>query len=99
MTPLARMDDGLLDVCLVEPMAFGAFAGLLLELRRGDHLERDGVLYAQLPWFRVESEVPLTVNVDGEPQSLTRLEYRVLPRALRVHVGHLPGDPPPVDAG
>ncbi|GLC26478.1 diacylglycerol/lipid kinase family protein [Roseisolibacter agri] len=92
ITPLARVDDGMLDVCLVEPMALGAFAGLLLELRRGDHLERDGVLYAQLPWVRVESEVPLTVNLDGEPQSLTQLEYRVLPRALRVHVGHLPGE-------
>lgn len=99
ITPLARMDDGLLDVCLVEPMAFGAFAGLLLELRRGEHLERDGVLYAQLPWVRVESEVPMTVNLDGEPQSLTRLEYRVLSRALRVHVGQLPGDEPPPAAG
>jgi YegS/Rv2252/BmrU family lipid kinase len=94
ITPLARLDDGLLDLCVVEPMALGAFAGLLLELRRGEHLERDGVLYAQLPWVEVESETPLTVNLDGEPQSLSRLEYRVLPQALRVHVGHLPGEEP-----
>ncbi|MGZ8377372.1 MAG: diacylglycerol/lipid kinase family protein [Gemmatirosa sp.] len=94
ITPLARLDDGLLDLCVVEPMAFGAFAGLLLELRRGEHLERDGVLYAQLPWVEVESETPLTVNLDGEPQALTRLEYRVLPKALRVHVAHLPGEEP-----
>ena len=90
ITPLARIDDGLLDVCVVEPMALCAFAGLLLELRRGEHLERDGVLYAQVPWVRVESEEPLAVNVDGEPLSLTRLEYAIAPGALRVHVGHLP---------
>jgi lipid kinase YegS len=94
ITPLARLDDGLLDVCVVEPMALGAFAGLLLELRRGEHLERDGVLYAQLPWIEIESETPLTVNLDGEPQSIARLEYRVLSKALRVHVAHLPGEDP-----
>lgn len=99
ITPLARVDDGLLDVCVVEPMAFGAFAGLMLELRRGEHLERDGVLYTQLPWVEVESEQPMTVNLDGEPQSLSRLEYRVLPQALRVHVGHLPGDEPEAGDG
>jgi lipid kinase YegS len=92
ITPLARIDDGLLDVCLVEPMALGALAGLMLELRRGEHLERDGVLYAQVPWLRVESETPLAVNVDGEPLTLTRLEYGVASQALRVHVAHLPGD-------
>jgi lipid kinase YegS len=91
IAPLARMDDGLLDVCVVEPMALGAFAGLMLELRRGEHLERDGVLYAQVPHVLVESEEPLAVNVDGEPLSLTRMEYAIAPRALRVHVGHLPG--------
>jgi lipid kinase YegS len=94
ITPLARLDDGLLDLCVVEPMAFSAFAGLLLELRRGEHLERDGVLYAQLPWVEVESETPLTVNLDGEPQSISRLEYRVVEKALRVHVAHLPGEEP-----
>jgi lipid kinase YegS len=94
ITPLARLDDGLLDVCVVEPMAFGQLAGLLLELRRGEHLERDGVLYAQVPWLTVESETPLAVNLDGEPQSLTRLEYAVVPRGLRVHLGHLAGEDP-----
>jgi hypothetical protein len=49
------------------------------------------------------------VNVDGEPLSLTRLEYSIAPGALRVHLGHLPaGDeelarqaasPPPGDVG
>lgn len=91
IAPLARADDGLLDLCLVEPMARVAFAGLLLELRRGEHLERDGVLYAQVPWVRIESAAPITVNVDGEPASLDRLDYGVAPRALRVHVAHVPG--------
>ena len=98
ITPLARVDDGLLDLCVVEPMGLGAFAGLLLELRRGEHLERDGVLYAQLSWLDVDCEAPLLVNIDGEAQRLTRMEYRIAPKGLRVHVGNLPGEADPTDA-
>jgi lipid kinase YegS len=93
IAPLAEFDDGLLDLCIVEPVARAAFAGLLLELRRGDHLERDGVHYVQTPWVRVESEAPVAVNVDGEALSLTTLEYRVAHRAVRVLAPRAPGEP------
>lgn len=92
IAPLARVDDGLLDLCVVEPVARGAFAGLLLELRRGDHLDRDGVHYVQTPWARVESEAPVAVNVDGEALSLTTLEYGVAAGAVRVLAPRDPGD-------
>jgi lipid kinase YegS len=94
ITPLARVDDGLLDLCVVEPTARSAYAGLLLEVRRGEHLERDGVHYVQTPWVTVESEAPIVANLDGEPTSLTSLEYRVIPAALRVHVAWLPSEEP-----
>jgi len=99
ITPLAAMDDGLLDLCIVEPMARADFARLILQLRRGEHLHQDGVHYLQSAAVRVESETPLTVNVDGEPDSLLSLEYAVLPRALRVHVAHLPAAEPESDVG
>ena len=85
IAPLAEFDDGLLDLCVVEPVARTAFAGLLLELRRGEHLDRDGVHYVQTPWVKVESETPVAVNVDGEPlAATTSLDYTVSHRALRV---------------
>lgn len=92
IAPLARVDDGLLDLCVVEPVARRAFAGLLLELRRGDHLDRDGVHYVQTPWARVESETPVAVNVDGESLSLTTLEYGVAAGAVRVLAPRDPAD-------
>jgi diacylglycerol kinase family enzyme len=42
----------------------------------------------------VESEAPIVANLDGEPTSLTSLEYRVIPAALRVHVAWLPSEEP-----
>lgn len=94
ITPLARLDDGLLDLCLVEPMARADVGRLLLELRRGEHLDREGVHYVQAPWVRIEADAPLTVNLDGEPMQLDRLEYAVAERALGVIVAHLPGEAP-----
>lgn len=92
ITPLARANDGLLDVCVVGPVARASMAPLFLDVRRGEHLERDGVHYVQTPWLRVESDEPVSVNVDGEPCASTVLEYRVLPAALRVHVATVPGE-------
>lgn len=92
VAPLAEFDDGLLDLCVVEPVARARFAKLLLELRRGEHLDRDGVHYVQTPWARVESEVPVAVNVDGEAMSCTTLEYSVSPHAVRVLTPRAPDD-------
>lgn len=93
IAPLARLDDGLLDLCVVEPVGLGALAGLLLELKRGEHLDRDGVHYAQTPSLRVESETPVAVNVDGEAQLCTTLDYEVARDAARVLALRDPSDP------
>jgi diacylglycerol kinase family enzyme len=73
-------------------VARARFAGLLLELRRGEHLDRDGVHYVQTPWVRIEAEAPLVVNVDGEALSFTTLDYSVAARAVRVLAPRAPGD-------
>ena len=92
ISPLATLQDGLLDLCVVGPVGRTSYAPLLLDVKRGEHLDRDGVHYIQTPWIRVESEDPVPVNLDGEPGEQRVLEYRVRPGALLAHVGRLPGD-------
>jgi lipid kinase YegS len=92
LTPRARVDDGLLDLCIVESCTRGEFARLALRMTRGDHLGMEGVHYAQLPSLKVEATVPLAVNVDGEPTSAQTLRYEVSPGDLLIHVAHLPGE-------
>lgn len=90
LTPKASFVDGLLDVCVVEARARRGFARLTLKLRKGEHLDAPGVRYLQVPWLRVHADRPITVNVDGEPQELATLEYRVHPKGLPVHLGAPP---------
>lgn len=91
VTPNASVTDGLLDVCVVESMGRADFARLLLKIKRGEHLGEPGVHYAQLPSVVIESDRPLSVNVDGESMDATRLDYVARVKDLWVYVDHLPG--------
>ena len=92
ITPHASVTDGLLDLCIIEGVEKrGEFMSLALAVRRGEHLEDDRVRYVQLPKLTIESDEPISVNVDGEPLETRSLRYRVRPLDLLIHLPHLPG--------
>ncbi|MDB4912540.1 MAG: lipid kinase [Gemmatimonadetes bacterium] len=92
MTPDASVTDGLLDVCVIEAMSRRDFAMLSLSVKRGEHRGLPGVHYVQLPWLKVTSTEPLTVNLDGEGVESQTCDYRARRGDLLVHVHHLPGE-------
>jgi diacylglycerol kinase (ATP) len=77
LTPRADMRDGLLDLCIVRETSRMDFLRLLPELRAGTHLDHPAVIYRQVPRVRVESEVELSVNADGEPLEGRCFSYAV----------------------
>lgn len=88
LCPNARIDDGELDLTIVPlPDADGIrnlVGGLLRDGR--NHLPE----FTETVRFRellVESAVPLSVNLDGEPMSADRLEIKVHPGAVRFVTG------------
>ena len=91
VTPRASVRDGLLDVCVIGAMPRREFAKLVLRVQRGEHLLSDGVRYLQVPWFRITSEQPMTVNVDGESAEVQQARYEARPRDLLIHLPRLPG--------
>jgi lipid kinase YegS len=91
VTPKASVRDGLLDICIVEAMTRGEFAKVALRVKRGEHLESEGVRYFQAPWIRVTSAEPTTVNVDGESSVLREAYFEARPRDLLIHLPRLPG--------
>jgi lipid kinase YegS len=86
ITPEARLDDGLLDLCIVESMPRAEFARLLFRIKAGEHLSHPGVRYVQVPEVRIESDTTISVNVDGEPADAARLHYRARVGDLRIFV-------------
>jgi diacylglycerol kinase (ATP) len=84
VAPQAKMDDGLLDVCLVGAVGRVKLFSLFPTVYAGKHLKIREVQYFHGTRFRVETERPLDVYADGEFVCRTPVEVGVQPAALSV---------------
>lgn len=86
VTPEARIDDGLLDVCVLRNLTWTHLARLLAAVCRPGFARRKDVLYRQgksVELFPAAGErVPL--QVDGDPAGTLPATFRIVPRALEV---------------
>lgn len=90
IAPDALIDDGLLDVCLIEAMSAIDFVALARKVAGGDHVNDPRVRYLRAASLRIELERETRINTDGEVLSATICEYSVLPRAARFLAGDAP---------
>jgi diacylglycerol kinase (ATP) len=84
IAPRAKIDDGLLDVCIVGGMDPFKLFCMFPTVYSGRHLDIRGVDYFQAERLRVETEHPLDVYADGEYLCRTPVEIGVAKRALPV---------------
>jgi YegS/Rv2252/BmrU family lipid kinase len=87
IAPGARVDDGLLDLVIFEEVSrLQTVCAIPRLFTRRAHAIR-GLSIAQVERTTIDSDVPMTFHVDGEPvEGGARLEARVRPGALRVCV-------------
>lgn len=90
IAPDAIIDDGLLDVCLIEEMSAVEFVALGRKVADGGHVDDPRVHYLQGASVTITFERDTNINTDGEVLSATRAEYTVLPRAARFLTGDAP---------
>ena len=83
-TAKARLDDGVLDVCLMPYANKLMSVQQVMQLLMGQHIERGGAKYWQMQRLQVHSEPPVPVQLDGDEWSTTPLELEVHPGALNV---------------
>jgi diacylglycerol kinase (ATP) len=86
ITPRAEPDDGLLDVCWIDPVKRIRLYRFFPTVFTGEHVNMPEVRYFRTPNVRVESSVPMDLYGDGEFLCRTPFTLRVLPQALRVLV-------------
>jgi len=87
IAPHALLDDGLLDLVVVEERARWRTVCHIPRLFDGTVERMPGCSIRRIREATIESDQPMTFHVDGEPaQGGTRLQVRVHPAALRVAV-------------
>lgn len=88
IAPRARVDDGMLDVCILEKLPAWRAAANVYRLFNGTIDRMKGYRSFQTSALTIERPEPGVIHVDGEPcMEQARLEIRVLPGTLRVAVG------------
>lgn len=84
IAPRAKIDDGLLDVCIVGAVSRLRLLRLFPSVYSGHHLSIPEVDYFQAGRARVETEHPLDVYADGEYVCRTPVEMGVHRAALKI---------------
>ena len=84
LAPAARVDDGVLDVVLLEDRPKHRFLVNLLRVFSGTHVNEPGVHVVRAREARFRADRPFTVYADGEAVAELPATVRVVPGALRV---------------
>jgi len=89
IAPHALVNDGWLDVCVVEAMPTLEFVALLRQVADGEHVDDPRVGYARVREVTCTFDRPARVNTDGQVLETTRCRYRVRPGGLKVLTGEV----------
>ena len=84
ISPHAKLDDGLLDVCMVCAVAPLRAVYLTLHAMRGSHVDEPEVEVCRSRHVHIDSDAPRPLFADGEFLADTPVTITVAPGALRV---------------
>jgi diacylglycerol kinase (ATP) len=86
VTPQARLDDGLLDICLVSKMNKLKLLCWVPTIFFGQHLRLKEVEYFQARQIRIEADRNLDLYADGDCAAQTPVEIGLIRQGMRVIV-------------
>jgi YegS/Rv2252/BmrU family lipid kinase len=85
IAPMARIDDGELDLVFAMPVTRRRVLALLPKLMKGTHIGSHDIRSHRIRHFRLVAEAPVPSHIDGEAQPLqTDFEIEILEKALRL---------------
>ena len=83
IAPKASVDDGLLDIVLIQERCAPELALLVAKVALGKHLSSDAIVFRRAAKVTVNSQPGMCFNVDGELVGKGPAVFDVLPRALQ----------------
>ena len=84
--PVAKLDDGLMDVCAIDKVSLPKFFTLVGSYKKGTHLQSKRALkvidHRQVNHFKMEFEEPVAICIDGEIKGAKSVEFTCVPHGL-----------------
>ena len=85
--PRAVLNDGLMDVCIIDKITRMTFLKLVKSYKSGTHLEnkkaQSFIRYRRVSHFRMEFDSPIPICVDGEIKGAKSIDFEVVPNGFR----------------
>lgn len=84
ISPDSEIGDGKLNVVLFRAMKIHEIVPLFFDVIQGQHNANKNVLSFKTEYLKLESPINISTDVDGETGEAFPLEFRVLPRRLKI---------------
>ncbi len=85
-SPLALLNDGIMDICIVKKISRLTFISLVSKYKKGTFLGNKRAMkvltYKRVPHFKMEFENPIPICIDGEIKGAKNIEYTVVQNAF-----------------
>jgi diacylglycerol kinase (ATP) len=82
--PMARVNDGLLDLAIIDDISLPGFVKAVPSVMRGKHLSNPHWSHYTTTHVRVTATTPALVQLDGEISGTSPAEFTIVPGALDV---------------
>jgi diacylglycerol kinase family enzyme len=86
LAPDASLEDGLLDVVMVEHVSKRRFLRLLPTVFKGDHVRQPNVRVERAREVQITSDRPFMLYADGDPIAELPVTVSAVPAAVRAIV-------------
>lgn len=83
-SPHSRIDDGLLDICLIGEKNRITVFKLFPKYMKGTHGEIEGVSFVRGKKVEIESSRQIAMHVDGEVSLVSRAEFEIIPGGIKI---------------
>lgn len=84
LAPMARVNDGLLDLAIIDDISLAGFVKAVPSVARGKHLSNPHFSHYTASHVRVSAATPTLVQLDGEISGTSPAEFSILPGALDI---------------
>ena len=85
-TPMASIQDGYLDLCIIQDTNLLRILTLLPRYKKGLHINEDIVSFYKVKKFNLVSEREISTQCDGEVYPEIEIDFRIVEKGLRLRV-------------